>query len=137
MASKKRGLGTANTEAPRKNAPLKCNSNNSETIRSAQRRNPCRPVENRADASTRRDYSVYDGRVLLGTFVWNERTQQALAWNAARRFVGRFGSFKAAARAIGRAAITERQAAEARRRLADPHPPFATGLPEHFLGRGR
>jgi hypothetical protein len=54
--------------------------------------------------STRRAYAVYDGRMRLGTFIWNERTQQAIAWDALRKFVGRFGSYSAAARAIGQAA---------------------------------
>jgi hypothetical protein len=51
--------------------------------------------------STRRRFSVYDGQVWLGDFIWNEATAEALAWNASRRFVGRFGSFQAAARASG------------------------------------
>ena|SRR5579864_7433938 len=85
--------------------------------------------------STRRRLSVYDGRLRLGDFIWNEATQQALAWNAARQFVGQFGSYQAASRAIGRATVTARQAAEARLRLDDPNPPFVTGLPQHFFLR--
>src|SRR6267154_4057278 len=133
MTRTKRNPGAGGTRVSGKNVPTKNSPYHSQTRAIPQPRRR-KPAENRA--APRRAYTVYDGRTLLGTFVWNERTQQALAWNAWRRFVGQFGSFQAAARAIGRAAITERQAAEARRRLADPHPPFATGLPEHFLGRG-
>jgi hypothetical protein len=135
MASTTRGPGAGNTEASEKNAPLKSKPDNSQASRRTQRRKHD-PAENRAGVGTRRAYAVYDGRVWLGTYIWNERTQQALAWKASRQFVGRFGSFRAAARAIGRAAITERQVADARRRLDDPNPPFVTGLPEHFLRRG-
>jgi hypothetical protein len=86
--------------------------------------------------STRRRFSVYDGRRRLGDFIWNEATRQALAWDASRRLVGRFGSYQAAARAISRAAVTARKAVEARRRLDDPTTPFTSGLPKHFLRRG-
>jgi hypothetical protein len=138
MASKTRGPGivVGDTEASnlKKKPPLKSKPDNSQTRRRAQRKNLHRPAETQAGA--RRTYTVYNGRVLLGTFVWNERTQEALAWNASRRFVGRFGSYQAAAQAIGRAAVTAPQTAEARRRLDDPHPPFVTGLSEQFLGRG-
>jgi hypothetical protein len=135
MASKKRGLGTANTEAPPKNAPLKSNFYNNQARRRTQRKNPRGPGETRAGASTRRSYAVYYGQRLLGHFIVNEATNQALAWNASRQFLGRFDGYKAASRAINRAAVTERQRAEARRRLDDPNPPFASGLPEHFRGR--
>jgi len=134
MASTKRGPGAGNTEASKINAPLKSDSDHKETRPSAQRLTR-EPVESYTGA--RRAYAVYDGRERLGRFIFNERTQQALAWDASRRFIGRFGSFKAAARAIGAAAVTERHAADARRRLNDPSPPFVTGLPEHFLRRGR
>lgn len=86
--------------------------------------------------STRQRFSVYDGRLWLGDFIWNEATCEALAWNASRRFVGRFGSFQTAARAIGQTAITARRVAEARRRLDDPRPAFQSGLPEHFMRCG-
>jgi hypothetical protein len=59
--------------------------------------------------STRRRLSVYDGRLWLGDFVWNEKTQQALTWDASRRFIGQFGSYRAAARAIGQHAAARRQ----------------------------
>ncbi|SRR5258708_3954056 len=137
MISKKQGPGAGDTGACAKNVPTKNNRNNSQTSRRAQRKNRHRPAENRASASTRRSYAVYYGQRLLGRFVLNESTDQALAWTAARRFIGRFEGYRAAARAIGRATVTERQAAEARRRLDDPQPPFATGLPEHFLRRDR
>ena len=94
-------------------------------------------VENRPGASTRRAYVVYNGQQLLGSFVLNEATDEALAWNASRCFVGQFKGYKAAARGTRRAAATEQHAAEARRRLADPNPPFVTGLSEHFLRHGR
>jgi hypothetical protein len=80
--------------------------------------------------------AVCDGTTALGAIIWNERTRLALAWTASRKFVGRFGSYQAAARAISRTAVTARQEAEARRRLDDPNPPFVTGLPAHFLRRG-
>jgi hypothetical protein len=136
MASTKRGPGAGNTEASGKNAPRKSKPDNSQARRKVQRKNPRRPAENHAGASTRRAYVVYNGREWLGTFVFNERTQQALAWDASRQFVGRFGSYRTAALAIGRTALTARQMAEARRRLDDPNPPFATGLPSHFLRCG-
>ena len=136
MASKKRGLGIANTEASRKNAPLKSKIDNSQASRRTQRRNRRRPAENRARASTRRSYAVYDGQQLLGRIILNQASNQTWAWNAARQFLGRFDAYNAAARAISQAAITEWQRLEARRRLDDPHPPFATGLPEHLFGRG-
>ena len=122
MASRKRGLGTASTEASRKNAPLKIDNSR---------------AENRARASTRRSYIVYDGQQLLGRFIFNETTNKAWAWNASREFIGRFDGYKGASRAISQAAVTEWQRVEARQRLHDPHPPFATGLPEHFLRSGR
>jgi hypothetical protein len=78
-------------------------------------------------ASKRRSYSVYIGRQLLGRVVLNQATNLALAWDPARRFLGRFEGSKAASIAIGQAAV--------RRRLDDPHPEFVTGLPEHFLRR--
>jgi hypothetical protein len=78
---------------------------------------------------------VLAGSIALGTVIWNERTRLALAWAASRRFVGRYGSYQAAARAIGQAAVAERRAIEARRRMDDPPPEFATGLPKHFLRR--
>lgn len=133
MAGKQRGPGADNTEAPKKNAPIKSKTHSSRASSNKQRRTR-EPAENRVSA--RRMYAVYDGRMMLGTFILNERTQQACAWNAARRFIGRFGSFQAAALAIGRAAVTERQMAKARRRLNDPNPPFQSGLPSHFLRRG-
>jgi hypothetical protein len=133
MARTKKNPGAGGTGVSGKNVPTKNSPDNSQKLSTAQLKTS-KPAASYAGA--RRTYTVYNGRVWLGTFVWNERTQQALAWNASRRFVGRFGSYKAAARAIGRAAITERQAAEARQRLDDPHPPFVTGLPEHFLRRG-
>jgi hypothetical protein len=134
MASIRRGPGAGDaTGASEKNTPRKSKSDNSQASGRAQR-GKHEAAENRVPA--RRAYTLYDGRTSLGTFIWNERTQQALAWTASRRFVGRFGSYKAAARAIGQTAVTARQMAEARRRLDDPDPPFATGLPGHFLRRG-
>ncbi len=85
--------------------------------------------------STRRRLSVYDGRLWLGDFGWNEKAQQARAWDTSRRFIGEFGSYRAAAGAIGRHAAAEQQEAEARHRLDDRSPPFVSGLPEHFLRR--
>jgi hypothetical protein len=133
MARTKRNPGAGGTGVSGKNVPVKNSPDHIQTRGTAQPKTR-KPATSYAGA--RRTYTVYDGRTLFGTFVWNERTQQALAWNASRRFVGQFGSYKAAARAIGQAAVTARQMAEARRRLEDPHPPFATGLPEHFLRRG-
>jgi hypothetical protein len=115
MVSKNRGPGAVvgNTEVPKKkNALVKSKPDNSQATCRAQRKNLRSTAESHAGA--RHTYSVYDGRVLLGTFVWNERTQQALAWNASRRFVGQFSSFRAAARAISRAAVSDLGAAEAR-----------------------
>jgi hypothetical protein len=83
--------------------------------------------------STRRRLSVYDGRLWLGDFVWNEKTQQALTWDASRRFIGQFGSYRAAARAIGQHAAAKRQAAGALHRLDDPSPPFVTGPSRAFF----
>src|SRR5579863_9433067 len=134
MASTTRGPGVGDTRASKKNIPTGNDSNNSQATRGAQ---PRKRGVGESCAGSRRLYTVYDGRAWLGTFIWNDATRQALAWNASRRFVGRFESYLAAARAIGAAAATENRAAEARRRLANPRPPFATGLPEHFLRRGQ
>jgi hypothetical protein len=134
MTAKERGPDAGNTGASEKNAPLKSKIDNSQASRRTQRKNGKR-AENRARASTRRSYAVYDGQQMLGRIVLNEATNQSWAWNAARQFLGRFDSYKAASRAISRAAVTEWQRVEARQRLDDPHPPFATGLPEHFLRR--
>jgi hypothetical protein len=76
-------------------------------------------------ASKRHSYAVYIGRQLLGRIVLNEATNLALAWDPARRFLGRFEGRKNAESAI--------EQAEIRRRLDDPRPAFVTGLPEHFL----
>jgi hypothetical protein len=57
--------------------------------------------------STRHRLAVYDGRLWLGVFIWNEKTQQALVWNASRQFVERYGSYKAVAQGIGRAAAKQ------------------------------
>src|SRR5216684_4801961 len=132
MTAKQRGPGAGNTEAPKKNAPIKSKPDNIQANRRAQRRKR-EPAENRVSA--RREYAVSVGQRLLGSFIFNEATKQALAWNARRKFIGRFVGYQAAARAISRAAITERQAEDARRRLNDPNPPFVTGLPSHFLLR--
>jgi hypothetical protein len=96
---------------------------------------PGKAPDSTTSPSTKRRLSVYDGRLWLGDFVWNEKTQQAWAWDTSRRFIGEFGSYRAAARAIGRHAAAEQQAAELRHRLDDRSPPFVTGLPEHFLRR--
>ena len=136
MIAKRRGPGAGNAGASKKNAPLKSESTNNRACRNAQQRNPRKPGENRAGAGARRSHVVYDGQQLLGRFIFNEATNQAVAWNAARQFLGRFGGFKAASRAISRAAVTEWRRAEARRRLDDPTPSFVSGLPEHFLRRG-
>ncbi len=136
MARTKGNPGAGGTGVSGKNVPVKNKLDNSQTSRSTQRRKR-EPVENRAGASTRRAYVVYNGQQLLGSFVLNEATDEALAWNASRCFVGQFKGYKAAARGTRRAAATEQHAAEARRRLADPNPPFVTGLSEHFLRHGR
>jgi hypothetical protein len=133
MIAKTRGPGDGVTEAPKNNAPIKSKPDNNQARRRAQRRKR-EPAENRRSA--RREYVVYDGQRLLGIFIFNDVTRQALAWNARRKFIGRFVGYQAAARAISQAAVTELQAAEARRPLDDPNPPFVTGLPSHFLRRG-
>src|SRR5215468_9376866 len=133
MASTKRGPAAGNSEASDKKAPLKSKTDSSQRSRRSQRNNPRRFAENRGGASTRRPYAVYAGQQLLGRFILNEATKQALAWNASRKFLGRFDGYKAASMAISRAAVTERQRAEALRRLHDPHPPLASGLSERFL----
>src|SRR5262249_36090248 len=115
MIAKQRGPGAGNTGASKKNTSLKSESTNHPARRHAQRRNPGRPGENRAGASTRGSYAVYDGQRLLGHFIFNKATHQALAWNVSRQFLGRFDSYKAASRAISRAAVTERQRGEALR----------------------
>jgi hypothetical protein len=62
-------------------------------------------------SAARRMLAIYDGQTCLGTVVWSESTHRALAWNASRRFIGRFNAVKAAARAIGGAGDLERKAA--------------------------
>jgi hypothetical protein len=103
----KRGPGAGDTGASKKSAPLKSKTDGSQRSRRRQRNNPRRLAENRAGASTRRPYAVYDGQQLLGRLILNEATKQALAWNASRQFLGRFDGYKAAARAISRAAVSE------------------------------
>jgi hypothetical protein len=115
MASKKRGPGAGNTGASRKNVSFHSDSNNSHKRRGVKQKER-RPVDSHAGA--RRAYAVYDGRTRLGTFIWNEKTQQALAWSATRRFIGRFGAFIAAARAIGAAAASEQQLGEPKQRAS-------------------
>jgi hypothetical protein len=127
MASKKRNPGAGGARVSRKN-----HVRSKDAANNSQRKGALQPL---SGGTTRRSCAVYDGRDRIGVFVWNEATREALAWNAARRFIGRFGSFRAAAQAIGCTAATERQSAEARRRLADPHPPFASGLSQRFMGR--
>src|SRR5579864_6830105 len=74
------------------------------------------PVENRAGAVTkRRRYAAYDGQRLLGTFILNERTGIALAWDSERRFIGRFTGYEEAARGIGGTQSIARPNAEARK----------------------
>jgi hypothetical protein len=99
-------------------------------------------VENHASGgSKRRSYAVYDGQRLLGTFIVNERTGVALAWDSERRFVGRFAGYQAAARGIGSTQSIAKPgtdaknaaATEARRRLLEPVG-FASGLPDAFRG---
>jgi hypothetical protein len=101
-----------------------------------------RLVENHASAdSKRRLYAVYDGQSLLGTFILNERSGLALAWDSDRRFIGRFVGYLAAARGVGsiqstaKLGVDARKAAatEARRQLLEPAE-FASGLPDSFRG---
>jgi hypothetical protein len=113
-----------------KKAPLKSSAQISRASRKTQRKS-------RASGSRRRSYAVYDGQRALGILILNEATNQALAWNTSRQFLGRFEGHRAAARALGHDAETERKVLAARQRLDDPNPPFATGLPEHFLECGR
>jgi hypothetical protein len=122
MASTTRGPGAGGTEASGKNTPRK--NDNKQARSETQRRN--------ARVSTRRDYSVYDGRELLGRIVLEEATNQARAWNAAGRCLGRFNGYEAAAQAINSDAAAARRTAEALRQLAESNPPFASGLPDRF-----
>jgi len=87
------------------------------------------------DPKRRKFCAVYDGRVQLGVFVLNERTNVAFAWDPERRFIGRVIGLKAAPEAISRNVQARISAAEARRRLNDPRPPFVSGLSGDFLGR--
>jgi hypothetical protein len=130
MSAKQRGAGAGNTEAPKQNAPVKSKPNNSQARRKVQCRKSA-SAENRGSAW--HEYVVYDGQRFIGCFIFNETTKQALAWNASRRFIGRVDGYRAAARAISRAAVTERHAVEVRRRLFDPRPEFVTGLSDRFL----
>jgi hypothetical protein len=95
----------------------------------------CQPVEN-CEPRKRRRYEVYNGQEMLGSFVLNERTGVALAWDSERRFIGRSAGFKEAAAAISRAYRSKASAAEARQRLSEPVP-FASGLSARFLGHQR
>jgi hypothetical protein len=92
--------------------------------------------DTRDGASKRRIYTVYDGQLLLGTVIANEATKTTLAWDAERRFVGRFENFKLAAAAISKAHQAKASAAEARRRLSEPAR-FVSVLPDSFRGRSR
>jgi hypothetical protein len=133
MTRKKRGLGASNAKASKKNAPLKSSTNVNRARRGTQRKSSRSPAVSGVGGSRRRSFALYDGRRPLGVLILNEATNQALAWNASRQFLGRFGGHRAAAWAIGHDAETERKVLAARQRLDDPYPPFATGLPEHFL----
>jgi hypothetical protein len=145
MARKTRGPGASNAEASKKNAPLKSSFDSSRTSRRVQRKGSLPRAKAGDRASRRRSYAVYDGQRLLGFLILNEATNLALAWDASRHFVGRFDGHKAGARAIGSAKDDRplnseggrkqprSTSVEARNRMLDPKPPFATGLPARFL----
>jgi hypothetical protein len=89
--------------------------------------------------STKRELFVYDGRVCMGRIVINGATDEADAFDADGKALGRFPGFKAAYRRILSATepaseARKAAAAKARRRLTEPQP-FASGLPARFLGR--
>jgi hypothetical protein len=107
-----------------------------------KRRPSCKPKTARngsASDPSRRVQSVYDGQRLLGTLIANEKSGLILAWDAQRRFLGRFPGSQEAARAISEASrVAEARkaaTAEALERLNKPVVGFVSGLPAHFLGR--
>jgi hypothetical protein len=112
-------------------------------MKAYNKRRPSRKPKTARNSSatdpSRREQSVYDGQRLLGTLIANEKSGLILAWDAQRRFLGRFRDPQEAASAISEAArIAEaRQAAtgQALERLNRPVVEFASGLPEHFLRR--
>jgi hypothetical protein len=107
-----------------------------------KRRPPCKPKTARNSSATdsgRREQSVYDGQRLLGILISNEKSRFILAWDAQRRFLGRFQTQREAANAISAAAraaeVRNAATAEAFEYLNRPTVEFVTGMPAHFLGR--
>lgn len=99
------------------------------------------PAKNSAGTgSKRREQTVYDGQRVLGTLIANEKSGLVLAWDPQRRFLGRFLDPRGAANAISETARTAEArkvaTAEALEKLNGPVG-FVSGLPAHFLGRGR
>jgi hypothetical protein len=85
-----------------------------------------------------REYAIYDGQNCIGSFVVDQKTGKAKAFNAAGRLLGEFPGYDAAREAVSKAhcaAIARKAAtAEALERLAEPVG-FISGLSAHFLGR--
>jgi hypothetical protein len=83
-----------------------------------------------------REYAIYDGQNCIGSFVVNERTGKAKAFDAAGRPIGTFDDYDAARHGVNHAysdVVTRKaRTAEALKQLAEPFS-FVSGLPSHFL----
>jgi hypothetical protein len=81
----------------------------------------------------REPLAVYDGQLLIGTFVEDETSGLVLAWDVDRKLLGRFSDAKAAANAISEVALAAgaQKAAtqEALERINRPDPEFKSGWP--------
>jgi hypothetical protein len=77
--------------------------------------------------------TVYDGTRAIGEIqdCGRKRVRAWLGGGPARKLLGTYPDRTTAMRAVSAA-----DKADALRRLDDPHPPFVTGLPAHFLRRG-
>jgi hypothetical protein len=86
-----------------------------------------------------REYAIYDGQNCIGSFVVNERTGKAKAFDAAGRPIGTFDGYDAARHGVNQAyddAVARKaRTAEALNMLAEPLS-FVSGLPSHFLNGG-
>jgi hypothetical protein len=68
--------------------------------------------------SKRREIFVYDGRTCIGRFVVDDKTGDAKAFNASAKTLGKYHSFKAAARAISEADLAAKGSVDSASREA-------------------
>jgi hypothetical protein len=86
-----------------------------------------------------REYAIYDGQNCIGSFVVDEKTGTAKAFNAAGRLLGTFPAYAAARKAISQAHrdVIDRKAtaAKALEYLNRSNVAFVSGLPTD-IGNG-